>query len=759
MDKLIDELKIHLKILKNNSLENHYLINVIKFFSKSTWHELLQFSNYRKVDLLCFFFKKEINQRENYKRKLRFPGINSTNFLNACIEEYIKGRKCGINTICDNPIKSIFWINLESFFETIIENIETKKEIFPLIFLLLESNRFDKVKKIYINNKHSKEIKFLISNFYSRFLPQNHQTLLEGILRKNPKKRIFNRNWYSYKLAYYSEDLYLPDSEYSEYITFLCENPFIVIDKKIKLNSFEKLNYFSKLRSLNTRNVIHNLSLTGLIGNNVFWVKKSKRVFQTLFMNIVLGKLNHEIITFKQNVKIETKLISLGKDKQWSFHFKNQTVANFEKLAILFGSIILNLNNQENSFLEDTGLFSKISVWGKYLYGVAFSSLNTTGKNFYKFLPEILEKKSISDFLKGGIIFGLSLNLKKNHDLERIFYEQCLSILRSEEIPSEETLFVRYGTCLSIGAVFSGKIVDPEKSEIANELFILLGNDWKEKTLSQGASIGLGLLFLGSNSIFLLEYFLEMIILKNYWSDSPLPTNPIIILTSIAFIFSRNKNFCNYIFKHLIEEKNSLLRQGGLIIFSMGNFRNINLNNVKILLNYLSIENDDNVKFAIIFSIGFIFISQFKIIGYILMQFLNHYNPFIRLGFCFSVSLSSFGLKKIDKQISILQNLISDKIDFVSQGACISIGLLYFHSSSKKGLRKTIKILKSVIDNNGSKIKKFGAILGLSIIEVKKKKTFINVKKVYQKPEILALFLQYWTWLPNIYFGIELFID
>ena len=205
---------------------------------------------------------------------------------------------------------------------------------------------------------------------------------------------------------------------------------------------------------------------------------------------------------------------------------------------------------------------------------------------------------------------------------------------------------MKYGTCLSIGTVFSGKIVDPEKSEIANEFFILLGNDWKEKTLSHGASIGLGLLFLGSNSIFLLEYLLEMIILKDYWSDSPLPTNPLIILTSISLIFSRNKNVCNYIFKHLIEEKNSLLRQGGLIIFSMGNFRNINLNNVKILLNYLSIENDDNVKFAVLFSIGFIFISQFEIIGDILMQFLNHYNPFIRLGFCFSISLSSFGLKK-----------------------------------------------------------------------------------------------------------------
>jgi len=189
----------------------------------------------------------------------------------------------------------------------------------------------------------------------------------------------------------------------------------------------------------------------------------------------------------------------------------------------------------------------------------------------------------------------------------------------------------------------------------------------------------------------------------------------------------------------------------------LGNFRNTDLSNIKTLLNQLSIENDDNVKFSIVQSIGFIFVSRYELIKDILIQFVNHYNPFIKLGLCFAIALSSFGIKNLEKPRNILQKLVQDKIDFVSQGACLCLGLLYFHSPSKKGLRKTINILRSVIIENRSKITKFGAIIALSIIEIKPKKSYSDNLKILKGPEFLLLFLQYWTWLPNLCFGIDFF--
>jgi hypothetical protein len=62
-----------------------------------------------------------------------------------------------------------------------------------------------------------------------------------------------------------------------------------------------------------------------------------------------------------------------------------------------------------------------------------------------------------------------------------------------------------------------------------------------------------------------------------------------------------------------------------------------------------------------------------------------------------------------------------------------------------------------VINNSDqSRMTKFGSIIGLSLIEIKKTKSFSIKKKLFRNPEILFLFLQYWIWLPNIIFGFEL---
>ena len=731
------ELKVHLKILKSGSLlDKTCIIKVIKFFGKTIWHELFKFSLNRKVDTLQFFFKKGSGQEIKQNLPLiKLPALKSQNFLNTCMEEYISGRRQGLQLVCKNRIKAIFWNNVENFFENIMNNFENTKEPFSLVFLSIESNRFDKLKKICKKKNPLKKIYSLVSRYYMKFLPQSHRKFIDNILKKILKNEITcDKNQTKKKF-------------YSDYIKHVFQNPFMISERQIKLASIKHLNRFSNLQFTNLRKTIHNLSISGLIGNDIFWIKKPKRVFQNLIMNIVIKKIKYEITTIKKTLKIETTVFNMRTTKHWNNQFKSKITSNFEKFAFLFGSLVLNTNNHGNLFFEDIMTFNKLSIWCKYLSGFAFSILNSNQKIFYRFLPKIIYKDSISDYLKGGLILGLSLDLKKNQELERVFYRQCLSILRSNELP-----IVKYGTCLSLASVISGKLINAEISDVRIELFRLVE---KEKLLSDGASLALGILFLGSNSIYLLKYFLEMILQLNYRENSVIKTNLIFLITAISFIFCRNKGYCNYLYENLIEEKNPVLRQGGLIIFSLGNFRNSELCNVKTLLNQLSIENDDNVKFAIIQSIGFIFVSRYDLIKDILIQFVNHYNPFIKLGLCFAVTLSSFGIKNVEKPLNILQKLVQDKIDFVSQGACLCLGLLYFHSPSKKGLKKAINILKSVIIENRSKITKFGAILALSIIEIKQTNSFSDNLKIYKVPEFLVLFLQYWSWLPNLCFGIE----
>jgi len=378
--------------------------------------------------------------------------------------------------------------------------------------------------------------------------------------------------------------------------------------------------------------------------------------------------------------------------------------------------------------------------------------INSNQKVFFEFYPKITFQNTISEYLKSGLIFGLSSNLKDYFELERSFFDTIKIIINIKEKDIsilEEQSIVRYGIFLALANVLSGGIRNPKKSELYHILKFSISRD---ELSSEGASLALGILFKGSNSIYLLKGILKMILELFDENKTRL------LITSISFIFYKNRNFCNHLFRCLVEEKSPHLRQSSFAIYSLGNFMSTDLNKVAVLLSYLSKETDDNVKFTILLSIGFVFCSRFKLVEEILFQFVNHYNPFIRLGFCFAITLSSIGLKYIGKQIKILQTLTRDKVDFISQGACFCLGLLHLFSLSNRGVKKTVKILKSVINNsNQSRMTKFGSIIGLSLIEIKKTKPFSMKKKVFQYPEILFLFLQYWIWIPNLIFGFEFF--
>ena len=538
---------------------------------------------------------------------------------------------------------------------------------------------------------------------------------------------------------------------FSIFITKFYKNPFLV--KKQKINCFLlKYSYFiNNTYWFNFRKIIHNLSLVGIIGFDIFWIKKEKRIFQKLFINIISNKIKKEIRIVKKNLKIGINFYRLRKIKQWHFQFKTKNISSFEKFAIITGSGIINLNNDEKSFVHDLSFFSKISVWCKFVSGYSYGLINSNQNVFFEFFPKITSQNTISEYLKSGLIFGLSSNIKNYLELERSFFETCKVIIniREKEISVlEEQSIVRYGIFLALANVLSGGIRSPRKSELYHLLKFSISRD---ELSSEGASLALGILFRGSNSIYLLKGILKMVFEVFDENKTRL------LITSISFIFYKNRNFCNHLFRCLVEEKSPQLRQSSFAIYSLGNFMSTDLNKVAILLSYLSKETDDNIKFTILQSIGFVFCSRFKLVEEILLQFVNHYNPFIRLGFGFAITLSSIGLKYIGKQIKILQTLTRDKVDFISQGACFCLGLLHLFSLSNRGVKKTVKILKSVINNSDqSRMTKFGSIIGLSLIEIKKTKSFSIKKKLFRNPEILFLFLQYWIWLPNIIFGFEL---
>ena len=745
METLINDTRLHLKILSNKFFTNKKnLIKIIEFFTNKIWHIILSpYSKSIKTEFLnqIFYEKNETILSQMTENKY-FTVSNSTDFLNICMDQYLKNRKCLSKWILlENFWRRLFQINLEKFFNSIIKEIKKKTDKFSLIFFFLESIRFEKIAEIFKREyfNYRENHRFIL--FFLKFISTN---------KKKTIKKFFKK---TLQIVNFPKNLNRSKRNFSIFLTRSYKNPFLVEERKISCFLLKYSYFISNTYCFNFRKIIHNLSLVGIMGFDIFWIKKEKRIFQQLFINIISNKIKKEIITAKKNLKIGINFYRSRKIKQWHFQFKTKNVSSLEKFAIITGSGIINLNNDGNSFVHDLGFFSKISVWCKYVSGFSYGLINSNQKVFFEFFPRITSQNTISEYLKSGLIFGLSSNLKDYFELERSFFETCkviINIRKKELSVLEEQSIVRYGIFLALANVLSGGIRSPKKSELYHLLEFSIS---RTELSSEGASLALGILFRGSNSIYLLKEILEMVLQLFDENKTRL------LITSISFIFYKNRNFCNYLFCCLVEEKNPHLRQGSFAIYSLGNFMSTNLNKVTVLLSYLSKETDDNVKFTILQSIGFVFCSRFKLVEEILFQFVNHFNPFIRLGFCFAITLSSIGLKYIGKQIKILQTLTRDKVDFISQGACFCLGLLHLFSLSNRGIKKTVKILKSVIiSSNQSTMTKFGSIIGLSLIEVKKTKSFSIKKKIFRHPDILFLFLQYWVWLPNIIFGLE-FLD
>ena len=733
MENCLNEIRLHLKILSSQcSFNKDLIIDSVKFFSDKIWQDILFEPSFVKKTSFLQFFLTNKDESVTNKGRIYLKKKLTDNFLNVCLEEYIYGRKLGINQkLVRKAWQLEFWKKLEYFFEGIIDILEKKKDIFSYIFMFFECVRFDKFSSIYLNSWYNQQNKQELFRFYLKFVPKHQQKILKKIIQMDFQNKILKFQ------------LLKPRRFFSGYFKDFFSNPFIIKDDRILCPFLKYSNSFIGLYSSSFRKISHNLSISGILNYDIFWIKKVKRIFHKLLLNLIVNKIEQEIETVKEYLKIEIKSYRLRNINHWHIQFKKKNSSNFEKFAMIISSCIMSLNNQSKTFIKDLALFGKISLWSKFVIGYFFSSSKSNQKNFYEFFPGLIHQNSISEYLRGGVILGLISNIKKNYEFERSFLNESKKILITNESP-----ILRYSVFLSLSLVISGGIRHPEKSDLFFEMKNSVNLD---EISSEGASLAIGLLFLGSCSFYLLKELLLLI------SESYNETKSRILITSISFVFYKNRGFCNYLFKKLIKEKNPQIRQGALVIYCLGNFMNAELQNLKILLELLSNESDDNVKFAIVLSIGFIYISRFELIGEVLLQFINHFNPFIRLGFCFALTLSSLGLKNNAKQLKILHKLTRDRADFVSQGACFCLGLIHFHSLSKKGARKTVKVLKSIINNTlESKITKFGALIGLSILEAKKKSPMIINKKIFQSPEILFLFLQYWNWLPNICFGFEL---
>lgn len=665
----------------------------------------------------------------------KFKGFytSSEDFFVASVDEYINGRKKGmVFNFFQIEWEKDLWEKLEKTFDSFLFSLKIEEDVISILFFLLESVRYDKIFSI---SDQKNKIRNLISVFIhskSYYFTNSHKMLL-GLLSKlnalDFSIRLNKRKEFNVKKFFFKQN---------------GKNFFEGKGANVKnlLNNVNFANYHSSIDSV--RNIYDFFSKIGLVNFKVFWSKKPSRSLNNLLNKIFSESVERELCQFEKNFfqkKFPGELHS--KNQNWCHKIKKNRASNLIKNAFVFGTGLINLGTKKYSYLYEVLIeLEKIQTWTKFLVGSSFSLVNFENQKYYSDFWLLIENDHISDYLKGGILFGMGLNLKDDPQQEKFFIDKCKFLIKNKGEPA-----IKYGACLGLALSGIRTIGDPLKSET----YRLVKNTITTDSLAgEGAALSIGLLFTGTSSSHLLEDV--SLLIQEIEYERIRKT----LVLSLGLVFLGRKDDSVKIFDKLILEKNPGIRQGAVFLYSLAFVGTGDIFVSKKLLKILTIDPDDNVKKATVIGLGFVFFSKFESIEKIFLQLIEHYNPFVRYGVCFGLFLSSYKIFAIEKIQFLLEKLSKDKIDFVRQGAFIALGLTFFGSTSSIRRKKTKRILKKAIEENlENNISKFGSYIGSALIELSEQ---INLKKVNNERYTfnlilgLFLFLNYWTWIPNLFF-------
>ena len=136
---------------------------------------------------------------------------------------------------------------------------------------------------------------------------------------------------------------------------------------------------------------------------------------------------------------------------------------------------------------------------------------------------------------------------------------------------------------------------------------------------------------------------------------------------------------------------------------------------------------------------------------------LYSYNPYIRYGCIVALAIGS---KSTKETLELIWPHLTDTVDFVRQGAYISLSMLLQVSTNNSeprlaDFRKTIDEI--LVKTQGDQMTKLGAILSIGMLDIGGRNMNISLTTRSGIPKLeavagLLVFSQYWNWFPYINF-------
>jgi 26S proteasome regulatory subunit N2 len=273
----------------------------------------------------------------------------------------------------------------------------------------------------------------------------------------------------------------------------------------------------------------------------------------------------------------------------------------------------------------------------------------------------------------------------------------------------------------------------------------------------EGAALAIGLLMLGqSDSELALEQLPELLAYLHDTSHEKIVRG---LALAIAMMVYGKEESADVIIEQLSRDRDPIVRYGAMYAIAMAYCGTGDNASVRKLLHVAVSDVNDDVRRAAVSCVGFLMFRSPEIVPKLVSLLAESFNPHVRYGACVAIGISCAGTAFKDA-IDLLHPMLDDAVDFVRQGALISMAMVLQQASEARSpsVKKFRETLASIVaDKHQPILAKSGAILAAGIVDAGSGNMIISMQSragfVKMAGAVgVMMFLQHWYWYPLMHF-------
>ncbi|KAF2402841.1 26S proteasome regulatory complex, non-ATPase subcomplex, Rpn2/Psmd1 subunit [Trichodelitschia bisporula] len=413
--------------------------------------------------------------------------------------------------------------------------------------------------------------------------------------------------------------------------------------------------------------------------------------------------------------------------------------------AVTFANAFMNSGTTNDSFFrENLEWLGKAVNWSKFTATAALGVIHrgniSQGKKLLEpYLPKENTMSGGSVYSQGGSLYALGL-IYANHGAHVLDYLQKHFTDAREEV-------VQHGGALGMGVAGMGT----GSETIYEELKTVLYSD--SAINGEAVGVAMGLINAGTGSIKVLEDMIQ------YAHDTKHEKIIRGLGMGMALVMYARQEAADELINGLLDDPDPSLRYGGIMTIALAYCGSGSNKAVRKLLHVAVSDVSDDVRRAAVMSLGFVLFRKPASVPRMVELLAESYNPHVRYGATMALGIACAGTG-LDEAIDLLEPMMKDSVDFVRQGALISLAMIMVQQNEAMNpkvasIRKMLQ--KAIGERHEDAMAKFGCALALGIIDAGGRNCTIGMQTQTGNLNMtaiigMALFTQYWYWFPMTHF-------